>query len=90
MDLPTFSREDQDALNQMAESYEPRLLEILEKNKKSFLQYYDHSTAKEEVSFEEFFIWYYHFLYTRTTDILAQKNLLNIPESGVFRVKMEN
>ena len=33
-------------------------------------------------SFEEFFIWWYHFIYTKVTDILAENRVLTIPKEG--------
>jgi len=89
MNIPFLSISDQDILDEMAEFYKPELLKILEKNKVKFIEFYDNSVFKNELSFEEYFIWYYHFIYTKATDKLAEKSHIIIPESGVFRVKIE-
>lgn len=88
MELPILTLQDQEILDEMADSYEPILLEILQKNREYFVDFYQGLDHKHETGFEEFFIWYYHFLYTRTTDMLADKGLLNVPQTGIFRVKL--
>lgn len=40
-----------------------------------------------EIAFEEFFIWWYHFIYTQATNILAERGKLIIPEGGNFYYK---
>lgn len=89
MDIPFLSLKDQSILEEMAEFYRPELIKILKTNKPKFIDYYINSVFKNELSFEEYFIWYYHFLYTKATDKLAEKEAIKIPESGIFRVKLE-
>jgi hypothetical protein len=48
---------------------------------------YEKSGYSDEIAFEEFFIWWYHFIYTSATDILAKRNLLIIPVDGNFYYK---
>jgi hypothetical protein len=38
----------------------------------------------KEITFEEFFIWWYHLIYTQATNEMKQKGLLSIPQSGNF------
>jgi len=89
MNIPFLSIIDQYILDEMAEYYKPVLLKILEKYKPMFIEFYDNSVFKNELSFEEYFIWYYHFIYTKATDKLADKSHIEIPENGIFRVKLE-
>lgn len=89
MEIPLLSKRDQNILDEMAELYKPTLINILEQNRARFIREYEKSVFKNEISFEEHFIWYYHFLYTKVTDQLAQKGELVIPETGIFRVKLE-
>ncbi len=89
MDIPFLSKKDQAILKEMAELYKPKLIEILKRNKETFVKNYENSTFKNENSFEEYFIWFYHFLYTSATNNLNKKNYLNVPESGIYRVKLE-
>ncbi len=88
-DIPLLSISDQVVLDKMADSFTQKLIKILTKNHDKFVSYYNNSIAKKEISYEEFFIWYYHFLYTKTTDILAQRGHIAIPESGIFRIKLQ-
>lgn len=88
MELPLISTKDQEILDKMANSYKSMLIEILEENREYFTEFYQGLDHKNETGFEEFFIWYYHFLYTRATDILADKGLLDVPQKGIFRVKL--
>jgi len=90
MDIPLLSKSDQKILVEMANFYKPTLLKVLEKNRSLFEKEYKNSIYYNELTFSEYFIWYYHFLYTKTTNILAQNNSIHIPETGIFRVKTEN
>lgn len=88
MDIPYLSVKDQAVLDEMASLYQPVLIEILEQNRQKFEKDYHKSKAQQEISFEEYFIWYYHFLYTSATNKLAQKGYMTIPQTGVFSVKL--
>lgn len=87
--LPVLTVKDQQIFEEMAALYSPILIQILNENRNQFLDFYENSVHKNETGFEEFFIWYYHFLYTRSTDKLAEKGIISLPESGVFRVRLE-
>ena len=89
MDIPLLTKRDQKVLNEMANIYKPILIKILEKNRGLFEKEYKNSVFYNELSFSEYFIWYYHFLYTKATDILDSKNSITIPETGIFRVKLQ-
>ena len=40
-------------------------------------------------TFDEFFIWWYHFIYTKATDIMNEKQMLEISKSGNFEYILE-
>jgi len=90
MNIPFLSKSDQEILKEMASYYKPILMHILEKNRSLFENEYNSSVYYNELTFSEYFIWYYHFLYTKTTDVLAQNKRINIPKTGIFRVQLEN
>ena len=90
MDIPLLSKNDQAILKEMANFYRPTLIKILEKNRSLFEKEYKKSVYYNELTFSEYFIWYYHFLYTKTTDVLAQNKSISIPKTGIFRVQLEN
>ena len=89
LEIPFLTNNDQLILREMAAFYKPKLIEILETNRPNFVKEYENSVYINEISFEEYFIWYYHFLYTSVTDKLAEKELLIIPKNGIFRIQLE-
>jgi hypothetical protein len=84
-----ISKPDNKLLDQMAEDFTPRLMSILGRNRSAIQDVYERSGYAAEISFNEFFIWWYHFIYTQTTDILNQRNVLNIPPGGNFEYELE-
>ena len=82
--FPKINREDNDKLFNMADIFAPVLLEALEANRTYMNDVFTKTGYADEIRFEEFFIWWYHFIYSRATDILAEKGALTIPESGNF------
>ncbi|MCZ4696467.1 hypothetical protein [Ancylomarina euxinus] len=85
-----FSKSDLDFIvNKMPEIFLPTLLNILERNKPYLLSVYKTLEFENETSFEEFFIWWYHFIYSETTDILIRKGQISKPESGLFYYELK-
>jgi len=70
--------------NELAADYRPKLLQILEEETEFSHQVYERTGYAEKIAFEEFFIWWYHFIYTEATNMLAEKNLLTIPAEGNY------
>ncbi len=81
---PNFSREDQQLFDSLAAMFEPTLLGILERHRSGFVDEFTSAAHSEGVSFEEYFIWWYHLMYTDVTDALAARGSLTVPEKGVF------
>lgn len=73
---------DRAIFDDMAALFKPILIGILKNQRGHIEEVYAKTGYDKEVSFEEFFIWWYHFIYTRTTDLLAEKGHLTIPEGG--------
>ena len=67
----------------------PTLIDILEKNSAEFQKLYTDYGYMGEISFEEFFIWYYHLIYTEVTNQLIKKGVINKPENGLFYYELE-
>lgn len=78
------SKEDNKIFEEMAENFLPDLLNILEKEKHYFKKVYKKLEYDKEISFEEFFIWWYHFIYTQTTNEMYKNKMLQIPKGGNF------
>lgn len=82
--FPMLREGDNKTLNAIAAIFTPALLEILELNRQYANDVFKRTGYADEIRFEEFFIWWYHFIYSRATNILAEKGALTIPESGNF------
>ena len=77
-----LSRNDFDIFSRMSSLFQPVLI-ILLKNRRGYIEeVYQKTGYSNEVTLEEFFIWWYHFIYTRATDILAAKGHLTVPADG--------
>ena len=81
---PKIKNKDSRIFEQMANHFKPVLLNILSNDIDYINQIYTISGYTDEISFEEFFIWWYHFIYTKVTDILAENRVLTIPKEGNF------
>lgn len=80
---------DNEIFRDMASVFLPDLLQILKKHENYCREVYVRSGYADEITFEEFFIWWYHFIYTQATDLMSAANLLTIPEGGNFVYKMQ-
>lgn len=81
------SASDNEILETMAKKFLPKLLKVLEKNRAYMENIYVKSGYSNEITFNEFCIWWYHFIYTQTTDLLASRGMLQVPVSGNFVYK---
>lgn len=79
-----ISKTDNEIFGKIAENYLPELIKILEKHRKYSFEIYSKLGYKNEITFEEFFIWWYHFIYTQSTNEMNSKGILSIPENGNF------
>jgi hypothetical protein len=75
---------DYKIFDKMAQHFLKQLVKVLNSNKNYAENVYKELGYSEEISFEEFFIWWYHFIYTQVTDKMGEENLLTIPADGNF------
>ncbi len=80
---------DNKIFDEMATDFMPKLTTILDSENDYIKMVYKESGYQEEITFEEFFIWWYHFIYTKATDIMNDNGMLSIPESGNFSYEIE-
>ncbi len=80
--IPILNRKDYSRLNKIAGVITDDLIQYLEENKPLIMTAYQKSRYKNEITFEEYFIWWYHFFYTELTNSLAAKGFIEIPNSG--------
>ena len=85
-----FNKKDFDIFyNQMPKVFLPTLIDILEKNKLYFKNTYTELGYDKEITFNEFFIWWYHFIYSETTNKLIKDKIIKEPKNGLFYYKIE-
>lgn len=85
-----FNKKDFDIFyNQMPKVFLPTLIDILKKNKPYFKKIYTELGYDKEITFNEFFIWWYHFIYSETTHILVKDEIIKEPKNGLFYYKIE-
>lgn len=82
--IPILTSDDSDALSAVAELIAPDLANVLNDERPHLRRVYERSPYAEEVTFEEYLIWWYHFFYTETTNQLAAAGALRLPPSGVI------
>ena len=87
---PTINNSDNQKLSLMADDFSVTLVEILKENLDYSMHVYRNMGYAKNISFEEFYIWWYHFIYTQATNILEEKGLLVIPETGNFYYVVRN
>jgi hypothetical protein len=69
----------------MHDLFFPTLLDILNRNRSFFFEAtYQELKFDEEISFEEFFIFWYHWIYTEVTDVLIERDIIQKPQNGMF------
>ncbi|MFO8030380.1 MAG: hypothetical protein R6U28_10990 [Cyclonatronaceae bacterium] len=83
--IHVFDEHDTQLITQkMPDLFFPTLFDILKRNKPGFEETYKELNFDEEVSFEEFFIFWYHWIYTEATDVLIAKNIIQMPQNDMF------
>jgi len=70
--------------HKMPDIFFPCLLDILNRNKPYFEATYREMNFDKEVSFEEFFIFWYHWIYSETADVLIAKDIIKEPQNEMF------
>jgi len=79
-----ISNKDNKILIKMAQNFLPKLLNILEENRKYIEIVYKETGYSQEITFDEFFIWWYHYIYTQATNDMGARGILIIPSNGNF------
>lgn len=78
--IPVFGMAVYEALSEMADAFRPELAALLQAHLPELQTHYERSPyAANGVSFEEYFIWWYHLYYSRVTDALAERGEIRIP-----------
>lgn len=86
-----INKMDDKIFKDIANDFLPKLINILNKNKEYSQEVYKNLGYSNEIKFEEFYMWWYHFIYTQTTNKMKEKKILTIPKEGnfVYGIEME-
>ena len=79
-----ISDEDYGVFIKMARDFLPKLLNILGGNREYIEKVYRETGYSQKTAFEEFFIWWYHYIYTQATNEMSDRGMLIIPPNGNF------
>jgi hypothetical protein len=90
LNLLIFSEQSLDHLASIASIITPDLEALLRGHLPALETAYGNSPYKDEITFNEYFIWWYHFFYTQVTNNLAARHLLRIPVSGNVTYIIQN
>lgn len=82
--IPVLGESDDQVLSQLAKKLTPRLLTLLRHERPRLEKLYRKSPYVHEISFQEFFMWWYHFFYTAVTNELVRLRLVALPTTGTF------
>ncbi|MCQ6522240.1 MULTISPECIES: hypothetical protein [Bacillus] len=74
--IPVFKRTDLSTLNEIANTISEDLVLLFNENDKLLKQYFAGSRYSKEITYEEFFIWWYHFFYTKVTEELIKQGVI--------------
>ena len=90
LDVPILTMQDVNKLYDIAAIFTTELVTILNNHKSILINNYENSPYVQSVTFEEYFIWWYHLYYTKVTDSLIARGLIIIPECGNFQYIVTN
>ncbi|MEY2301060.1 hypothetical protein [Bacillus tropicus] len=74
--IPVFKRTDLSTLNEIVNTISEDLVLLFNENDKPLKQYFASSRYSKEITYEEFFIWWYHFFYTKVTEELIKQGVI--------------
>lgn len=84
INIPILNKNDFYKLNNIADIIKKDYVNIFERNRDNLYYYYNGSNYAQEITFEEYFIWWYHLLYSKVTDLLIEKKIIEIPNAHNF------
>ncbi|HDR7779527.1 hypothetical protein ACTFQO_04560 [Bacillus cereus group sp. MYBK29-1] len=74
--IPVFKSTDLFILNEIANTISEDLVLLFNENDKPLKQYFASSRYSKEITYVEFFIWWYHFFYTKVTEELIKQGVI--------------
>ena len=74
--IPVFKSTDLSILNEIANTISKDLVLLFKENYKPLKEYFVSSRYSKEITYDEFFIWWYHFFYTKVTEELIKQGVI--------------
>jgi len=84
LNVPILCAADEKKLSEIAGLITNELVRLLEKHRPEIERNYRKSGYAQELTFEEYAIWWYHFFYTAVTENLIAKGSIERPTNGIF------
>jgi len=78
------SKKDNEVFIELAKAFLPELIKILNTKKEYSQEVFEKLGYSKEITFEEFYMWWYHFIYSQTTEFMEEMKILSIPIDGNF------
>lgn len=82
--VPVLNTAGDSALSEIAATMTDGLVALLEAYRDGLTRSYESSPYAHEVTFEEYFMWWYHLFYTAVTDRLITAGYIVRPEPGII------
>lgn len=84
INIPILNEDNFNQLSNIADDIKNDYVNIFERRRDNLYHNYNNSNYAQEISFEEYFIWWYHLLYSKATDLLIEKKMIEIPNTYNF------
>ncbi|MEM9618704.1 MAG: hypothetical protein AAF936_12150 [Pseudomonadota bacterium] len=80
---PVLTTANYSAFSAVVNEFTPILVGILREHAQDLRNVYAASPYANEISFEEYFMWWFHLYYSAVTDALVEEGEIHIPAQGV-------
>lgn len=82
--IPILSKVEFEQLSDIADVIKNEYIQIFSQGKDYIYESYRELEYINEITFEEYFIFWYHFFYTKVTDALIENNMIIMPKLKNF------
>ncbi len=83
LDIPVLTTANYPAFSAVVSDFTPTLVGILRDHVPALQSDYATSPYVNEITFEEYFMWWFHLYYSAVTDALVEAGEIHIPAQGV-------
>lgn len=83
LSIPVLTTANYPAFSAVVNEFTPTLVGILREHMPELQSVYAGSSYANEISFEEYFMWWFHLYYSAVTDALVEEGEMHVPAQGV-------